>query len=71
MFVYANLLGSWEELTEDDTIDGLYPQDFIEKSLLANDCYENYKVTNGFCKIVRNNIAYHVHKSCIQYTYKI
>ncbi len=70
MFVYANLLGIWTELTEDDTINGMSPINFIEKVLLAENSYESLKITNEFVEIIINNNAYHVHKSCIQYTYK-
>ena len=30
MFVYANLLGTWTELTEDDSIDGCSPQNLLK-----------------------------------------
>lgn len=71
MFVYVNLLGTWTELTDDDTINGCPPTIFIEKILLADNSYENFKLNNEFVDVVINNDAYSVHKSCIQYTRKI
>lgn len=70
MFVYANLLGTWTELTDDDIVDGISPVNFVEKVLLAEDGYENLKINNEFVEVIVNNNAYHIHKSCIQYTYK-
>ena len=70
MFVYANLLGTWTERTEDDSIDGCSPQKFIENILLSENSYEDFKSSNEFVEVVINKDAYHIHKSCIQYTYK-
>lgn len=69
MFVYANLLGKWTELTEDDTIDGSNPEQFVENCLIAENAYENFKFNNEFVEVVIGKNAYHIHKSCIQYTY--
>ena len=70
MFVYANLLGTWIELTEDDIIDGTSPVNFVERVLLAENSYNSFKLNNEFIEVVIGNDAYHIHKSCIQYTYK-
>ncbi len=70
MAVYANLLGKWIELTDDDIVDGLPPEKFIEQILVAEDAHENSKITNGFVEIVHDNEAYHIHETYIQYTYK-
>lgn len=70
MFVYANLLGKWTELTEDDSIDGCSPDKFVKDILLSENGYENFKSSNEFVEVLINKDAYHIHKSCIQYTYK-
>jgi len=64
VFVYANLLGEWTELTEDDKINGSSPQIFIEQILL------NPKLQNNtdFVKLIKENNTFYLHKSCIQCT---
>lgn len=71
MFVYANLLGNWTELTDDDTINGCPPVVFIESVLLADNSYENFKINNEFVDVTINHDVYSIHKSCIQVTKKI
>ena len=51
MFVYANLLGNWAELTEDDNINGLPPVNFIENVLLDDDAYNTFKSSNEFVEV--------------------
>ena len=70
MFVYANLLGEWTELTEDDSINGYSPDKFVEDIFLSKNGYENFKSSNEFVEVLINKNAYNIHKSCIQYTYK-
>lgn len=59
--IYANLLGRWTELTENDTINDFSPEKFISKHLNYNN--------DDTLSIKKNNVIYVIHKSCIQYTY--
>lgn len=70
MFVYANLLGNWTKLTENDIINGTSPVNFVEKVLSSENSYETFKLTNDFVEVITGEDTYHIHKSCIQYTYK-
>ena len=69
MKVYANLLGVWTELTEDYSINGTSPVNFVEKVLIAENGSEILKYNNEFVKILTPKNSYHIHKSCIQYTF--
>lgn len=64
MFVYANLIGAWTELTEDYLIDNLDPETFVKEKLLN----PNYNI--NFVTVQFNNDCYVVDKSCVQVTYK-
>ena len=68
--VYANLLGVWTELLEEDSIDGASPSNYIETILKAEDGYERLKNSNEVVEVVRGSTAYHINKSCIQYITK-
>lgn len=65
MFVYANLLGKWTELTESDNIEGGLPQTYAEQVLL-NPEYQG--VEKDFIEVTVKNTTYYLHKSCIQCT---
>ncbi len=70
MFVYANLLGEWKKLTEHNSINGYTPTKFIENILLTPNNSEELELTNNFVEVLIDNEAYHIHISCIQFTYK-
>lgn len=65
MFVYANLLGTWQELPNNATINDV-PVDYFAESFACSikmdrDCYE-IAIPNKDGK----KDYYFVHKSCIQ-----
>ncbi len=65
MFVYANLLGTWQKLPDNATINDLsadyFAKDFVGSLRLDKDCYE-IAIPNKDGK----KDYYYVHKSCIQ-----
>ncbi len=70
MFVYANLLGEWKELTDDNSINGYTPTKFVEEVLLSQNNLSELSLTNNFVEVLIEHDAYHIHISCIQFTYK-
>lgn len=66
MRIYANLLGVWTELTDDDNISGQPPAYFVDQTLVSKELTE---LSNNFVEVTSNNVKYYVHISCIQYTF--
>lgn len=64
MFIYANLIGNWTELSEDDTICGTPAYEYVEEEITNTD---NTNRNNGFLQVIHNDKKYHIHYSQIQW----
>lgn len=68
MKVYFNWLGSWVELTDDDSIMDMNPSDFVYSNIPKNfykDDLDEGCIIPQFVTIRKNNTEYHIHISQI------
>lgn len=63
MVVYANLLGRWTELGDNDYIEDETAEIYVNFKLSK----EKLVTTNQFLEVSHHNLIYHVHVSQIQW----
>lgn len=63
MVVYANLLGKWTELGDEDMIEDETAEIYVNFELSK----KNLNTTNQFLNVIHENEIYHIHVSQIQW----
>lgn len=63
MMVYANLLGRWTELGDDDYIEDETAEIYVNFQISKKESV----IPNNFVAVSHNNLIYHIHPSQIQW----